>query len=116
AILRLRSYTLGTKLADNEVLGENGLNRIADLVGALTPFVSPTILFIIFLLPLCRRMSYPVLCAVYILFVAKHGLQGMYGASGCARDDKNNLDTRTWRIRTGTMNLPSARVGASLHS
>ncbi len=39
-LLRLRNYTIGKKLKDDEVLGSGGLKRIADLIGILTPFVS----------------------------------------------------------------------------
>jgi len=38
--LRLRNYTIGKKLKDDEVLDPGGLKRIADLIGILTPFVS----------------------------------------------------------------------------
>ena len=39
-LLKLRNFTIGKKLKDEEVLGPGGLNRIATLVGILTPFVS----------------------------------------------------------------------------
>ncbi|KAL5406961.1 hypothetical protein PMIN04_011878 [Paraphaeosphaeria minitans] len=39
-LLRLRNFTLGTKLSDKEVLGANGLDRIAELMGCVAPFVS----------------------------------------------------------------------------
>ncbi len=39
-LLRLRNYTIGRKLKDDEVLGSGGLKRIAELIGVLTPFVS----------------------------------------------------------------------------
>ncbi|KAF2659388.1 hypothetical protein K491DRAFT_689258 [Lophiostoma macrostomum CBS 122681] len=39
-LLRLRNFTLGTKLSDKEVVGANGLGRIADLVASMVPFVS----------------------------------------------------------------------------
>ncbi|KAI9701226.1 MAG: hypothetical protein M1836_001895 [Candelina mexicana] len=39
-LLRLRSYTVGKELSDGEVVGPQGLKRIADLVGIMTPFVS----------------------------------------------------------------------------
>ena len=39
ALLRLRNYTIGRKLKDEEILGKGALNRIADLLGILTPFV-----------------------------------------------------------------------------
>ena len=40
ALLRLRNYTIGRKLKDEEVLGKGALDKIADLLGILTPFVS----------------------------------------------------------------------------
>ncbi|KAF1963181.1 hypothetical protein CC80DRAFT_487575 [Byssothecium circinans] len=39
-LLRLRSFTLGTKLSDDEVVGAKGLDRIAELIGCMVPFVS----------------------------------------------------------------------------
>lgn len=39
-LLRLRNFTIGTKLADNEVLGPTGLTRVAELIQCMTPFVS----------------------------------------------------------------------------
>lgn len=39
-LLRLRNYTIGRKLSDEEVLGEPGMQRIAQLLAALFPFVS----------------------------------------------------------------------------
>ena len=39
-LLKLRNFTIGKKLRDEEVLGAGGLGRIAELVGILTPFVS----------------------------------------------------------------------------
>ena len=38
-LLRLRNYTIGHKLKDDEVLGTGGLGRIAQLIGILMPFV-----------------------------------------------------------------------------
>lgn len=40
ALLRLRNYTIGKKLKDDEVQGKGSLGRISDLIGILTPFVS----------------------------------------------------------------------------
>ena len=40
ALLRLRNYTIGKKLKDEEVLGAGALNRVSELIGVLTPFVS----------------------------------------------------------------------------
>ena len=39
-LLKLRNYTVGKKLKDEEVLGPGGIRRIVDLIGILTPFVS----------------------------------------------------------------------------
>ncbi|KAF1997957.1 hypothetical protein P154DRAFT_524496 [Amniculicola lignicola CBS 123094] len=39
-LLRLRNFTLGTKLPDEEVVGAKGLARIAELVACMLPFVS----------------------------------------------------------------------------
>ena len=38
-LLRLRNFAIGKNLADEEILGQGGLVRIADLIGVLTPFV-----------------------------------------------------------------------------
>ena len=43
-LLRLRNYTIGASLADEDVLGEHGMHRIADLLASLKPFVSRPIL------------------------------------------------------------------------
>ena len=40
ALLRLRNYTVGKKLKDEEVLGERALGRMTELIGILAPFVS----------------------------------------------------------------------------
>ncbi|PPJ55783.1 hypothetical protein CBER1_01601 [Cercospora berteroae] len=39
-LLRLRNYTIGRDLTDEEVLGENGRLRIADLLAAMQPFIT----------------------------------------------------------------------------
>ncbi|KAF2830105.1 hypothetical protein CC86DRAFT_367973 [Ophiobolus disseminans] len=39
-LLRLRNFTLGTKVPDREVVGPGGLNRVAELVACLVPFIS----------------------------------------------------------------------------
>ena len=39
-LLKLRNYTIGKKLKDEEVLGPGGLGRIVELIGFLEPFVS----------------------------------------------------------------------------
>ena len=38
-LLKLRNYTIGKKLKDEEVLGPGGLSRIVELIGILKPFV-----------------------------------------------------------------------------
>jgi len=40
ALLRLRNFTVGRKLKDEEVVGEGGLGRVLELLGCLVPFVS----------------------------------------------------------------------------
>ncbi|MCJ1256101.1 hypothetical protein MMC24_003921 [Lignoscripta atroalba] len=39
-LLRLRSYTIGRKLKDEEVVGPKGLGRIVELLGIMTPFIT----------------------------------------------------------------------------
>ena len=39
-LLRLRSLTLGRKVEDDEIVGPGGLGRVAELVLAMSPFVS----------------------------------------------------------------------------
>jgi hypothetical protein len=39
-LLRLKNFTLGTRLSDDEVLGARALDRISGLVRAMVPFVS----------------------------------------------------------------------------
>ncbi len=39
-LLRLKNFTIGTKLKDEEVAGPGCLDRIAGLVGTIAPFVS----------------------------------------------------------------------------
>lgn len=39
-LLRLRSFTLGSKLSDGEVVGPGGIDRIAELIACIEPFVS----------------------------------------------------------------------------
>jgi len=41
ALLRLRNFTVGRKLKDEEVAGKGGLGRVVELLGCLVPFVSP---------------------------------------------------------------------------
>lgn len=41
-LLRLRSFTIGKKLDDSAVMGAGGLQRIADLISCMVPFVSPS--------------------------------------------------------------------------
>ena len=40
-LLRLKNFTLGARLSDEEVAGAKGLERIAELIACLVPFVSP---------------------------------------------------------------------------
>jgi uncharacterized protein (DUF2461 family) len=39
-LLRLRSFTLGKKLSDAEVVGPKGMDRIAEFITCIEPFVS----------------------------------------------------------------------------
>ncbi|KAI8934879.1 hypothetical protein NX059_008553 [Plenodomus lindquistii] len=39
-LLRLRNFTLGTKLLDHEIVGPGALDRIAELIRAMVPFIS----------------------------------------------------------------------------
>lgn len=39
-LIRLKNFTLGTRLSDEEVVGAKGLDRISELVGCMVPFVS----------------------------------------------------------------------------
>ena len=39
-LLRLRNYTIGKKLKDEEIIGPQGLTRLTELIGAMVPFVS----------------------------------------------------------------------------
>ncbi|KAF2036274.1 hypothetical protein EK21DRAFT_96220 [Setomelanomma holmii] len=39
-LLRLRNFTLGTKLADDEIVGPGGLSRVAELVACMVPFIT----------------------------------------------------------------------------
>ncbi|OAP56926.1 hypothetical protein AYL99_09038 [Fonsecaea erecta] len=40
-LLRLRNFTLGKRLADEQVVGEHGLPTILELIRVMVPFVSP---------------------------------------------------------------------------
>lgn len=52
-LLRLRNYTIGRKLKDEEVLASDAATRIAHLVGVLTPFVcTPFPYLLVFILRL----------------------------------------------------------------
>jgi hypothetical protein len=45
-LLRLRNFTLGKKISDMDVLSEDGLEKIADIIGAIVPWVSiPSLYF-----------------------------------------------------------------------
>jgi hypothetical protein len=39
-LLRLRNFTIGKKISDDEVTSAHGLDTIVDLIGTMTPFVS----------------------------------------------------------------------------
>ena len=39
-LLRLRNFTIGRKLKDEEVVGDGGIDRIAEVIAALVPFVT----------------------------------------------------------------------------
>ena len=39
-LLRLRNFTLAKKISDVDVLSKHGINKIADIIGALAPWVS----------------------------------------------------------------------------
>lgn len=39
-LLRLRNFTIGKRINDEEVTSGNGLDIIVDLIGTMTPFVS----------------------------------------------------------------------------
>ena len=39
-LLRLRSFTLGKKLLDKEILDAKGMDRVAQLISCIEPFVS----------------------------------------------------------------------------
>jgi hypothetical protein len=41
-LLRLRNFTIGKKISDEEVISPNGLDTIVDLICAMIPFVSST--------------------------------------------------------------------------
>jgi hypothetical protein len=38
--MRLRNFAIGRKLADDEIVGIGGLERVGELVASLVPFVS----------------------------------------------------------------------------
>ncbi|KAH7398908.1 hypothetical protein DE146DRAFT_755898 [Phaeosphaeria sp. MPI-PUGE-AT-0046c] len=40
ALLRLRNFTIGRKIADDEIVGPNGLGRVADLIASMVPFIT----------------------------------------------------------------------------
>lgn len=39
-LLRLKNFTIGRKLIDQEVVGNKGLGRVAELISVMVPFVS----------------------------------------------------------------------------
>ncbi|PGH03819.1 hypothetical protein AJ80_08632 [Polytolypa hystricis UAMH7299] len=71
-LLRLRNFTMGKKLGDSDFLGPEAQDLIADIVGVMVPFVSPTSPPPVFLFPLWFRLSHeesgPVrLCRLVLL-------------------------------------------------
>jgi len=44
-LLRLRNFTIGKALSDEEVINPNGLDTIVDLIAAMVPFVSLSFFF-----------------------------------------------------------------------
>jgi hypothetical protein len=38
--MRLRNFAIGRKLADDEIVGTGGLERVGELVASMVPFVS----------------------------------------------------------------------------
>jgi Conserved hypothetical protein (DUF2461) len=61
--LRLKNFTIGRKLKDEEVLGPGSLDIIAGLVGTMAPFVS-----LILFLPLFNLSSSRVAAMIRHLF------------------------------------------------
>jgi hypothetical protein len=39
--MRLRNFTMGRKLTDDEIVGPGGLERVGELIASMVPFVSP---------------------------------------------------------------------------
>ncbi|TKA71053.1 hypothetical protein B0A49_07763, partial [Cryomyces minteri] len=39
-LLRLRNFTVGKKLEDEEVIGSKGLARVAELISCMVPFIT----------------------------------------------------------------------------
>jgi len=56
SLLRLRNYTIGRKLTNEEVLGPEGLARVADLFSTMHPFVSEPRNLHLTLTPLCLQL------------------------------------------------------------
>jgi hypothetical protein len=56
-LLRLRNFTLGKKISDADVLSEDGIDKIADIIGALVPWVR-----------LFPRYRHRVLCSADLSF------------------------------------------------
>jgi hypothetical protein len=42
-LLRLRNFTLGKKISDADVLSEDGIEKIALIIGALVPWVCDSV-------------------------------------------------------------------------
>lgn len=49
-LLRLRNFTIGKRLTEQEVLGPKAISRIAELIESMVPFVSP---------------NFPFACSIY---------------------------------------------------
>lgn len=44
-LLRLRNFTIGKRLPDEQVVGSRGLGAILQLIGVMVPYVSPPSVF-----------------------------------------------------------------------
>ncbi|KAI3098953.1 hypothetical protein CBS147333_8933 [Penicillium roqueforti] len=64
-LLRLRSFTIGKPIADDELTGDNAQEMIATLVGVMEPFVSPVPIYR-FPISLSRRFC-PLLTSLFSL-------------------------------------------------
>ncbi len=57
-LLRLKNFTIGRKLQDDEVVRPGGLERIASLVGTMTPFVSNEFPSFVCCIAICRVVAW----------------------------------------------------------